>query len=65
MPAENLDPRRNLLCSRENADRIAMNMCETTSRAYAVVRTTSRLQPYRVLLSCETDMSDTIECLAV
>lgn len=50
---QRLDPRRRDLCSRQNADRIAHAMCETTSSAFSVVRTDCPLQPYRVLPSAD------------
>jgi len=51
--AHPLDPRRAALCSRKNADRIALHMCETTSNPFTVIRTGCQLQPYRVLPSAE------------
>ena len=41
--------RRARLCNRRDADRVAEQLCQTTLRRMAVVRTTSRLQPYRVV----------------
>jgi hypothetical protein len=56
-----LDPRRRQLCSRNNADRLAQQMCENTALPFAVVRTACRLQPYRVVRSGETSPHDAIE----
>ncbi|MGE4404384.1 hypothetical protein [Pseudomonas sp.] len=56
-----LDPRRKLLCSRMNADRLALQMCEDTALPFAVVRTDCRLQPYRVVRTAETSPQDAIE----
>jgi hypothetical protein len=56
-----LDPRRRQLCSRNNADRLAEQMCEDTALPFAVVRTGCRLQPYRVVRAAETSSQDAIE----
>lgn len=40
-------PTRNRLCNRQNAERIAHRLAETGLRA-RVIRTGSKLQPYRV-----------------
>ncbi|MBN8847381.1 MULTISPECIES: hypothetical protein [unclassified Sphingomonas] len=48
--AEPIDAaRRARLCNRQNADRVAEQLCQATLRRVAVGRTTSRLQPYRVV----------------
>lgn len=47
--AEPIDAeRRARLCNRENADRVAEQLCQATLRRVAVLRTGSALQPYRV-----------------
>lgn len=56
-----LDPRRQQLCSRNNADRLAQQMCEETAQPFAVVRTTCRLQPYRVVRAAEASPRDAVE----
>ncbi|WP_036505483.1 hypothetical protein [Novosphingobium sp. AP12] len=56
-----LDRRRRQLCSRNNADRLAQQMCEETALPFAVVRTTCRLQPYRVVRAAETTAQDAVE----
>jgi hypothetical protein len=56
-----LDPRRRQLCSRNNADRLAQQMCEGTALPFAVVRTDCRLQPYRVVRATETSPLDAVE----
>jgi hypothetical protein len=56
-----LDPRRRLLCSRSNADRLAQQMCDDTTLPFAVVRTGCRLQPYRVVRAAETSPLDAVE----
>lgn len=56
-----LDPRRRLLCSRNNADRLAQQMCQESAIPFAVVRTDCRLQPYRVVRATETSPQDAIE----
>lgn len=54
--AEPIDAaRRARLCNRQNADRVAEQLCQATLRRVAVVRTTSRLQPYRVVDSHAVD----------
>jgi hypothetical protein len=54
---------RTLLCSRENADRVATRVCEETMEPVAVLRTGSRLQPFRVMPSrdVETAMTPMVE----
>jgi len=49
MDTEYLDPRRKLLCSRQNADNVAFAMHEATGDWLAVKRTDCPLQPYRVV----------------
>lgn len=49
METEYLDPRRKLLCSRQNADNVAFAMHEATGEWLAVERTDDPLQPYRVV----------------
>ena len=61
MTDPDFDPRRRLLCSRSNADRIAQKLCEETTLPFAVVRTDFNLQPYRVVRVAETTSQDTIE----
>lgn len=56
-----LDPRRRQLCSRNNADRLAQQMCEDTALPFAVVRTDCRLQPHRVVRAAEMNPLDAIE----
>lgn len=47
--AEPIDAaRRARLCNRENADRVAEQLCQATLRPVSVLRTGSALQPYRV-----------------
>lgn len=47
--AEPIDAaRRARLCNRENADRIAEQLCQVTRRPVSVLRTGSALQPYKV-----------------
>jgi hypothetical protein len=45
----NRSPKRMTLCSRAHADRVAIQLCETTDADVAVVRTGDELQPYRVV----------------
>lgn len=56
-----LDPRRAILCSRINAERLAGLMCEMTAIPHAVVRTTCPLQPYRVVRVTEARKDDAVE----
>ena len=49
MSAGLTSPKRQSLCSRSNADRVALQMCESTDENVAVVRTENDMQPYRVV----------------
>ena len=49
MSAGSTSPKRQSLCSRVNADRVALQMCESTDENVAVVRTENDMQPYRVV----------------
>lgn len=49
MGAETPSPKRQALCSRANADRIAYRLCDTSEESVAVVRTGDTVQPYRVV----------------
>lgn len=40
-----------MLCSRENADRVASRVCEETMSPVSVLRTDFPLQPFRVMAS--------------
>ncbi|MBB4859160.1 hypothetical protein HNO88_002489 [Novosphingobium chloroacetimidivorans] len=46
---------RTLLCSRENADRIATRVCEETRSPVSVLRTDFPLQPFRVIASRDVE----------
>jgi hypothetical protein len=48
-PAAMRAAKRGQLCSRANADRIALQLCEATDEDTVVVRTGDALQPYRVV----------------
>lgn len=51
MTAEVFDhDRRSKLCNRGNADRVAVRAVEATGSTTVVVRTTSPLQPFRVVV---------------
>lgn len=52
-------PKRLLLCSRENAVRVADRLCGATRRRMWVVRTGHPLQPYRVAAAPPLD--DTVD----
>lgn len=49
MSSPSRSPKRQTLCSRANADRVAYQLCDTTEESIAVVRTGDDLQPYRVV----------------
>ena len=49
MSAGSTSPKRQTLCSRTNADRVALQLCESNDENVAVVRTDDELQPYRVV----------------
>lgn len=57
MDRTHFDPRRGQLCGRNNAERLAVKLSETTGEDHAVVRTGCALQPLRVIPSRETDPS--------
>lgn len=52
-------PKRLLLCSRENAVRVADRLCGATRRRVWVLRTGHPLQPYRVAAAPPLD--DTVD----
>jgi hypothetical protein len=43
-----LSPKRLLLCSRENANRVALRLFDERSEPLSIVRTANPLQPFRV-----------------
>ena len=49
------DPRRQILCGRANAERLAVRMSEGSGTDHAVVRTGSPLQPFRVIPAIDGD----------
>ena len=49
MASEQLDPRRQKLCSRQNAEQVAMRMSEATRTDHSVLRTRCLLQPFCVV----------------
>ena len=55
MSATLLDDRRQILCGRTNAERVAIRLSERTGKDHAVVRTACKLQPYRVLPTSDGD----------
>lgn len=50
-----LSPKRGMLCSRENAIRVADRLLDELDGAVAVLRTTDPLQPFRVCGDPATD----------
>lgn len=52
-------PKRLLLCSRENAVRVAGRLCGATRRRMWVVRTGHPLQPYRI--AAVPPLDDTVD----
>lgn len=57
MPSSSFDPRRQKLCGRMNAERVAIRLSETTGEDHAVVRTRCKLQPFCVLPAIDGDPS--------
>lgn len=51
MLAPFLSPKRLLLCSRENANRVASRLFDVQSGRISIVRTSNPLQPFRVCTS--------------
>lgn len=45
---DGLSPKRFLLCSRENANRVASRLFDERSEPLSIVRTANPLQPFRV-----------------
>ncbi|MEZ0497658.1 hypothetical protein [Sphingomonas sp. IW22] len=43
-----LSPKRLLLCSRENANRVASRLFDESQGRISIVRTTNPMQPFRV-----------------
>lgn len=58
MSGTSLDRRRQQLCGRMNAERIAIRLSELTGEDHAVVRTDCELQPYRVIHLAEGETAD-------
>jgi len=58
MQADNIDPKRHILCGRTNAERVAIRLSESTGEDYAVIRTGSNLQPFCVLPAADGDPSN-------
>jgi hypothetical protein len=54
---------RTLLCSRENADRVASRVCEETRTPVSVLRTDFPMQPFRVMASRDVEpvLSEMVE----
>jgi hypothetical protein len=48
MSAEAISAKRRILCSRDNALRVATRMFDDLARPVSVIRTGNPLQPYRV-----------------
>jgi hypothetical protein len=54
---DGLSPKRLLLCSRENANRVASRLFDERCEPLSIVRTVNPLQPFRVCTSpSATDM---------
>lgn len=58
MSGTSLDHRRQQLCGRMNAERIAIRLSEITGEDHAVVRTDCELQPYRVIPAANEHSGD-------
>lgn len=56
---DGLSPKRFLLCSRENANRVASRLFDERSEPLSIVRTANPLQPFRVCTS--PSASDMVE----
>lgn len=54
-PSDGPSPRRDRLCNRINAERVAVQLFETTQRNVAIVRTGNPLQPFRVLAASDVE----------
>ena len=50
-PSTSLSPKRYLLCSRENANRVASRLFDSQAGRVSVVRTSNPLQPFCVSTS--------------
>ena len=51
MPINTISPKRRLLCSRENALRLAARFFDIEMKPVSVIRTGNPFQPYRVSLA--------------
>lgn len=58
MSGTSLDRRRQQLCGRMNAERIAIRLSEITGEDHSVIRTDCELQPYRVIPAAEGRPAD-------
>lgn len=56
---DGLSPKRFLLCSRENANRVASRLFDERCEPLSIVRTANPLQPFRVCTS--PSASDLVE----
>jgi hypothetical protein len=63
-PPIGLSPKRYLLCSRENANRVASRLFDTRMGHVSIVRTTNPLQPFRVLKTPSRDDQVEVEIVS-
>ncbi len=63
-PTEPIHPKRAVLCSRVNADRVARQIIEATGLPVSIARTHDPVQPFRVIRSDEP-LTGTIEATFV
>ncbi|ATY34924.1 hypothetical protein [Sphingomonas psychrotolerans] len=63
-PAANLSPKRHLLCSRENAHRVASRLFDARPGRVSIVRTDNPLQPFYVSRSPARDAHVEVEIVS-
>lgn len=62
--APSLSPKRYQLCSRENAQRVALRLFDAEARRVSIVRTGDPLQPFCVSTSPSVDAFVEVEVMA-
>ena len=64
LPAAQMSPKRGILCSRENALRVASRLFHAQTRPVSIIRTCDPLQPFRVSTSPGRDEHVVVEMVS-
>ncbi|CAH0356293.1 hypothetical protein [Sphingobium sp. CECT 9361] len=64
LPAAPISPKRDILCSRENALRVASRIFYAQTRPVSIIRTCDPLQPFRVSTSPGRDENVVVEMVS-